>query len=232
MRTTLKIALSFLAGTAILGSAAEAQVTQRGNGYLFRQKFTPGQTLRYTFRVNTIGAMPGSNKPMTLVMPMAMKVVSVRAGIATMSITRGAMSMNGQRMGANTSPPVTIKMNNQGKVVQGPAGSSGSLAVLPANPVPVGGTWTSTVPIPQMGQAKATYKFLGISNVGGRPVARIGMSMSSLGATRMSGTGTTLISVADGSAVSANMNMNLTMPAARQGTKPQTMKMRINISRS
>jgi hypothetical protein len=116
-----------------------------------------------------------------------------------------------------------MKMNSRGEVVGGAPGASTASIKLPEKPVPVGGTWTGTVPVGGMGggSINAVYKFVGVKNIGGKQVAVINVTVNGMG----KGTGVTHLAMADGSLVKSVTNLNIT---AGQG---QSMKMIATVTR-
>ena len=198
--------------TAILGpnmsSIANAQVTKQGAGYLFRIKYVKGQVMKYNMAIS--GKNPGAAanaKPMVMNMPMSMKVVDVKNGVATIESSVTAP-------GSKTPQVQTMKMDNRGNVVGGAPGAGSMTAGtnLPQNPVPVGGSWTAKAAMAAGMNANATYKFKSIKNVGGKNVAVIDVSMNAAGQMRAAGNGTMYMSMADCSLVSMSMVMKMASP--------------------
>jgi hypothetical protein len=212
------LAASYLA----LPTLAEAQVTKKGSAYQFRTKFKKGQVIKYQFDTTIAGP-----QAMTIEMPMKMSVLNVVKDIADIEATVGPISMNGKAMGQPGTgvQTQTFKMNNMGKVVGNNAKAVGLGASLPEKPIPVGGTYTATLPLGPAaggGNAKATYKFKGIKNVDGRPVAELAVTVASAGTQKLGGSGTIFLLVSDGSLHKANLDMQMTPPTgASKGSSPQ-----------
>lgn len=222
MNKTLGI-LGLIAGLATLGSA---QITKQGNGYLMRMKFVKGANMSYSMVVK--GGSAGQQFNMTS--PMKMTVASTKGTTGVLNYAVGPMKMlmNGKplNIGGGQVTKATVTLDNRGKVVSGAAGSNpGGTITLPAGPIAVGGTWTGSTSV-AAGAApmtvNATYKLLGIQNVGGKSAAKISISMKGTGATNVSGTGIMFLSVADGSLIRNENNMTVSSP---QMPKPMAMTM-------
>lgn len=206
--------------TGSMNEAARAQVTQQGNAYLLRMKFTPGATMRYT--INTSMTMGGGNKPMRMNIPTTMRVVSVKNGIATIETTTDMSGMS------KDAPPqkTTMKMDSRGNVVGGTNSGQLTPAGYPQNAVRVGQTWKQAFNTGGM-KLDATYTFRGIRNAGNRRVADLAISMKGGQAQQqMSGTGSMQINMADGMLIQTNMNMKIGT-GAQAGNMTMTMK-RVN----
>ncbi len=203
-----------------------AQVTKQGNGYLFRMKFTKGQVMNYKLTSQSTGATPN---PINVGMAMSMNVKKVSNGKATVDVKMGSMTMNGQPMNSGAPMVQTMTMDTMGAASGGNiAGSFGGN--YPAKAIPVGGTWSAKVPVQAPGamggNMAATYKFLGFQNVGGKQVAKVGMTMTGVS----SGSGTMLISAVDGSLISTNVTTTTKMGNPQTG-KPIVLKSTIKVSR-
>jgi hypothetical protein len=218
-----------LLGASLLAPLADAQVTRSGNGYLFRQKYTKGQTIRYNMTMEQQGAAQG--QAMKIAMPMTQTVRDVNKGVADLTIRVGPMTMNGRPMGE--AQTLNLKMDARNQIVGGASGPSGQMqAVLPQGAIRVGQTWTSDMPLQGMpggGNAKATYKFNGIKNVGGRQVAEVGVTFTTTGSPSMTGNGTMLILVSDGSLQRSNLTMSTSMKG--QDGRTNTIRFVMNMTR-
>lgn len=201
----------------VVGSAS-AQVSKHGNAYLFRMKYTKGQTFKYVMKMT--GQMNAQAFAMT--MPMTEKVTAVSpAGVATMTMAMGdmAMTVNGkamnQKMPANMQK-VTVEIDSTGHA-KGGVGQQNTSVALPEKPIPVGGTWTAKTNAPTgMGQpmeVAATYTLTGFEKVGGFNTAKISVTMSGTGAMTISGKGFLWLNMADGSMVKNTTKMSMTMGA-------------------
>ena len=215
----------------LLAANAGAQVKKVGEGYLFRAKYAKGSTTRYQTTMQTalppgIGG-PGAKTPpaMSIVIPFAITVVSVAGDKANLKSDMGTVTMNGQAL----SKPRTMQMtlDSRGQPVGAISGAGAGMGVenmaggLPEKPLKVGQSYTVTKTINQMGQniqAKTTNTFMGIKNIGGHPVAEMTSKIVGVGATSLTGSGTTYFNVADGSLSSMKMTtaMNVTIPGQTQ----------------
>jgi hypothetical protein len=230
-----------IASIVLAGCIAHAQVTPQSGGYLIRQKYTKGSTLKYGMTVNTkgAGAQPGANMSMNI--PIALKVLGVSGDVADIEVTAGPMTMNGRPMNSSaaSTQKQRMKINSRGEAVGGAAQNASLTGSLPKGPVKVGQTWRATVPIAgQMGMAggqpTATYRFVGLKNRNGRQVAEIAVSMAGA----MKGNGTMILAASDGQIITSNFTMSMTMnrPAAGAGggaakSQPQTMTMQFAMVR-
>lgn len=205
MKVSNKVLTAF-AAVACLGTAAQAQVTKSGSGYLIRMKFTKGSIMRYTS--NTTVRFSGTPKPITVSGPMIVQVTNVQGDVGTLHTTVGPMKMS--TGGSQPAQTTDIKENSRGKLMSG-AGAAQMNVVLPEKPVAPGATWTSSTPLPGgMGTVNAKYKFVGVKSMGGKQVAQISVTMTGAGKTAVSGNGAVYLLASDGSmfATTTNMKMN------------------------
>lgn len=218
--------IRFAAAIAALGLAglATAQVTKSGDAYTFRVKYTKGQKISYetTTTVEMAGMQP-------MKAPLTMTVTDVKNGIYTLKYTVGAV-MGGKPQ------DVTIKMNSQGKIVEGSAAGQTMAGVgnaqLPTKAMKVGESWTQSTDAPVMGskmKVNSTYTFKGIKTVGGKQVAEIAVKMNSSGGTGVgvTGTGTMTLMVADGTLHGSTMNIKTAMKAGSAPSTTYGMKMTV-----
>ena len=188
-----------------LVAVSHGQVAKSGSGYLFRMKFAKGQKASYSMTMS--GQMTGQK--FSMAMPMAMTVTGVSGGVGTMDYKVGPMSMilNGKPV---NQPPqvrnVTIKQDARGNIIGGQGAQMGGMNSigLPAKPIRIGNTWTAktkTASATGPMDVQATYKFIGIEQVGSRQAAKIGITMKGTGQANVTGTGTMWLAMADGSLV-------------------------------
>lgn len=235
MKTIAKLAAVSFAALVAVGFA-DAQVTKQGNGYLLRMKFTPGQTSKFNIAMDTSAA----GQSMKMAMPMTQKVVSVKNGVADLTMNVGPMSMNGKPMNTQVQT-INVSMDSTGKVVKGaPMGQTGTQVSLPEKPVKVGESWTvNTKTQAGMGgnmDVKATYTLAGFQTVAGKQMAKLNVKMSAGGQMTMKGDGTMLLLMTDGSLHTANLKMNMTMPQPQgqgaQGGQPMNIVTNMTIKRA
>jgi len=220
----IRLSALFVAGAVLVsGTTTQAQVSRSGGGYLFRMKFTKGQKMTYMMSMNTSAS--GMAQPMKTSVPMTMTVMSVQGNVATMKMTMGAVMGQKPR-------DITVKMDNTGKLVSGNMqGLNGVSATYPKNPVAVGGSWKNTTafPLGPGGNLDSTtnYKFKSIKNVGGRQVAELYVTMTGKSQQfKMSGSGTMLILMADGSLWNTQITTDMDMAVEGKGN----MKMKMGLS--
>jgi hypothetical protein len=166
-------------------------------------------------------------------MPIVNVVQDVQRGVASVKVTVGPISMNGQSMG-QPAQTQDLKIDARGQIVGGAQGAtSGFQTQLPEKPITVGGTWTATMPMAGMGSnqtVKTIYKFLGMRTVDGKRMADLEVTVSGTGQMAMSGKGRALMLASDGSLYRNTLDMKATIPAA-QGAKPQTMALNVLMTR-
>jgi hypothetical protein len=210
---TNRMTRAFALGAAIMlvgAGVAEAQVTKKGAGYQFRMKFTKGKTTK--FKINASVPYPGQPKPITVSSTVVQTVTSVTGNVANISGKVGPTILNGNPM---TEEPMTTtaKIDTLGKPV-GNAGGPVSFTTYPANPVKVGQTWNSTVPLSGIGggNAAATFKFLGMKTMNGKQVADVAVTVNATGQQRASGTGRLLVLASDGLPLKMDLNLKIIDP--------------------
>lgn len=226
-RRVFAFALIGAAGIGLFAASdpARAQVTSQGGGYLFRLKFTKGQTIKYEMSTS-MQAPGGKGGPMNFAVPVTMKITEVKNGVATVATTTTMPAMGGK----SKSQPMTdtIKIDNRGRPQGDKSGAmQGMQMALPAGPVKIGGSWTDTIKggaMPGMSM-KGTYKLVSVQ--GG--VATISMTVGGDGqGMKISGTGTMKVSVADGWTQSAKLNMRMNMGS---GKDAQSMAVNLTMTR-
>src|SRR5690606_20877564 len=120
---------------AIAPTASEAQVSKSGSKYLFRIAWAKGKT--YKWKVATSFTTPGAAKAQSFNSSYSAAVKDVKNGIATVTFTTAAMP------GQAAPAPTTVKIDNRGKIQGSAAGLEQVQAQMPAEPIAVGGKWTS-----------------------------------------------------------------------------------------
>jgi hypothetical protein len=215
---------------------AGAQITQSGNGYLFRMKYTRGQKMNYVMNSeNSNPAMPGGGGAMTV--PVTMTVLDVKGKVATIRLDIGPVTMGGKEVVKKQSSEV--QMDDRGRLVGKSGAPMAALSQLgagiPEKPIKIGDSFV----VNQKGSAgsmgnmntKTTYKFLGIKTLGNRKVAQMSITLSSGGSMNMKGSGTVLFDMTDGSLVSQKMDTQVTMAPPGQSGQSMTMSMKTNMER-
>lgn len=207
MRQTL-----FLFAALAACSTAEAQVTRSGAGYLFRAKYTAGETIRLS-SMNQVAGVPGVGNGMRVPVQITMAVQSVANGVATIRLTLGAVKLNNTV--ANPGQSVLVRLDNRNRP-QGGGGGTAVSTVYPVRAVKVGQTWKASAPVSggmgMEGTLNATYRFMGVKTVSGRGVAVMNYAVSGAA----SGSGTLMVLTKDGTLFSNKMQLKLNM----QGQPP------------
>lgn len=229
----MRCGLGFLCVAIVSPYWANAQVTKQGDRYLFRMKLTKGATASY--RLTTAANAPGGGQnSFAMTMTMKSKVLSVSGDVATVEyvVTPAKGSPGG-----TTPQKMTMKVNTRGKVVGGDKqmAQMGMQSALPDKPVAVGGSWTDTIPVQTaMGTitTKATYRFTGISNRAGKPVANIQLNMTGSGAgMNFTGTGTLAIRMGDGSLDNLTMQQKMKVGGGNSG-QPVNVTVNVTMTRT
>lgn len=206
-----------------LGMTAWAvpQVVKSGDGYTLRMKYTKGQKISYetTTTVDMAGMQP-------IKAPLTMTVTDVKNGIYTLKYSVGSM------MGSKPQD-VTLKINSQGKIVEGSAAGQAMTglgsAQLPTKAIKIGESWKQETETPVMGSTmkmNSTYTFKGFKTVGGKQVAEIAIKMTSAGSggVGMTGTGTMTLLASDGTLHGSTMNIRTSMKQGTAATATYGMK--------
>jgi len=200
---------SILAAASLaLVSLAMGQVTPNKGGYLLRMKFRKG-IIQFDTTISQVAA-PG--KGMKVGMPFTQRIVKVDKGVASMAMVIGPMKLNGKSFGEAQVTKV-IEVTPQG-IVHGAETMSGQgLTILPEKPVRPGDTWTSSITVPSVGSAtataSATYQFVRLLTYQGKSVAELRTKIVSNRGGDISGGGTTLLLVSDGSLFRSNLQMKI-----------------------
>lgn len=233
--------IGLVALSAFASVPADAQITQKGDAYLFRMKWTKGQKVNYNIAINTkmgAGAPKGAPGAMTMNMPFSMHCTDVKNNVFTINAKIGPMTgVPGMKPGDSTQN-MTIKMDNRGKTVGGSMGGQSlsqvglSQSNYPEKPIKVGQSWSADLPNAAPGMSvKGTYTLRGIKTVNGKQVAEIAMKLSASNAQmKMSGGGVMLALMSDGTILSMKSTQSMTIGAAG-GSKPMKMDMTMNLSR-
>jgi hypothetical protein len=211
---------------------ADAQVTKSGNGHLLRVRYTKGQAMDYT--VTTSVTVPGAQGQQParsrITAPLSMRVQDVARGIATVKIESGPAMVDGKPQGQKTETTVRLDNRNQPQGQAGGGVESMAAAILPANAVTVGQRWTSTATVNVMNQPmnlSVTYTFRGVRRVGGRDVAEIQAQYTGKGFATFTGSGTTLLRVADGTLQSSVVSLRANISAGQNTATNVTMEMNV-----
>lgn len=211
----MRLRFPFLLTLGAVAAIAPAQVTKTGGGYLLRVKYSEGQVIRLSSTNDVVNAT-GQSDQMSIGLPVVIKITEVKAGKALARMTVGPATMGGQPVMNGQTILMTLDNRNQASGVKGGGTSVG--ATLPLKPLKVGQTWTAIAPITTgagtIRKMNATYKFLGLKTVGGKPVAVISYQIAG-GAT---GKGTLTLLQQDGTLWTNEMRMDF-----KTGNKPLTV---------
>lgn len=203
---------------------SEAQVSKQGNKYLFRMKFAKGQKANYKMVSESTGM---GSQAISTSMTMNTLVKDVKNGKASMEVTMGSILMNGKPMGQGGQKQ-TVELDATGGSLGAGMGSVGGN--FPKQAIPIGGTWKATVPVQAGGAGggnmNSTYKFVGFTNVNGKQLAKIAITVSGFS----SGSGSMLVDPKDGSMISTNMATTTKIGNPQSG-KPMVLQSKIKVTR-
>lgn len=189
---------------------ASAQITKEETGYLLRMKFTKGNVVNFLSTTASSGKGLGA-QAMTLRVQVSTKVLFVANGVADVEYRVSPTTNNGKAITAARRD--TSKIDSRGRLTGGTARlqNMGDIS-LPEEPIPVGGVWKNT----ETSQAPSgpisiqrTFRFVGFKKVDGKQLAQIEVSLTGGNQEmRATGTGTTMLLVADGSLFSSTLNLS------------------------
>lgn len=208
------------AAALFAGTGANAQVTPQGNGYLFRQKFTPGEKINYAVNVSaTVPNMPGAagGGAYKMQMNVRMNVLSVQNGTANVKVVSDGMTMNGKT--AQKGQSAMLKIDSRGQTT----GGGGVSPIFPQGPVKVGDTFTSeSGGVTGMGgvSSKTTFRFAGLKTYQGVKVAQLTLLSNMTGGTSGIKGGTSgfmLIALSDGQVVSGRTDSSMNLGQSGKG---------------
>jgi len=231
----VKFGVSALCVVGVL-TGAQAQVTKVGGGYLFKNKFTVGKTTSYRMDMNS--GFGGASYKVSLSYSQTVK--SVKNGIATIEVTMTPPMMNGQPIpGAGSGKPtkVTGRVDASGKLIDGSQAQAMGM-VYTAKPIPIGGKVTSQLNLGNSpaggGTLNAVYTLRKITTYKGKPAAEFGITVGGKSEMKVSGSGTSWVSMADGSQLDSKLTLNVELAAGQAGgggSKPMKIGNSVNITR-
>ena len=212
-----KLARGVFGGVALsIVAIAGAQISKQEHGYLFRMKFTKGESIHYL----SLTDASGLGTPMKVSMTLDMKVLDVENGVGNVRWDLGQTLVNGKpfNLGQQMPKQATVKTDPRGQVQGGGIEPNTGSIVFPANRVPIGGTWSGSTEAPAgLGAGTmslaANYKFVGIQAFSSFQVAKVIITLKASGKASMSGSGYVLLSMEDGSVVKNVMTVDLAIGA-------------------
>ncbi len=227
LKTIAPLKVIVAAALALTAFSAQAQVTSSSKGYLLRMKYTKGATIKYTIS-SMIGMGTKPNPP--VISPMIIKVLSTTKDSATLKMTVGPITNNGHVV--KPAQTAETKVDSMGRPSGGPS-SMMMGGAYPEKPIKVGQTWTSNVPMAQIGgNATAKFIFRGIKTVNGRRLALIGIGLSSAAAgVSVTGKGEMQALASDGTMYHMNLNVDFVSTNPSQGGKSGAIQSVTTISR-
>lgn len=217
-----------VAGLAVTPS--DAQISKKGNAYLFRAKYRKGQTLSFNFNtvVTPLGSKTNTEKQ-SITMPVAMRVVNIKPHnvskepIAQITSDVGPMLLNGKQFRPKTSVTVFVDPLNA-LVGTGSQEIAQFSTPLPAKPLKVGESWSSTINASEATgiplRVKASYTLIRV--LGGKAFIMVKLSGQSTGQTKIttSGQGQMVLRMADASLDTMDMIQTVKLP---NGTGARTV---------
>lgn len=223
---TLSFASAILGvGFLVAAVDAEAQIVKKGDGYLFRAKYTKGRQQVFDFQTIVVptGPQNKSAPKQNISMPLSMLVTSLsKAGIATIRSEVGPIKVDGKTLQPKSA--MTVQVDNLNRLVGVGAKELPQFATpLPEKPIKIGGSWSSNVDASEAAgervRVKAIYKLL---RVVGR-VAYIQVQLDSVNApgstVKSSGRGQMVLRTADGSLESMEMMQTVDLSRNRGGAR-------------
>lgn len=201
-------------------AAVGAQVSKKGNAYLFRMKFVKGKTSSFTIKTETATGVAAS-------IPVKEKVMELskdgKTAHLVIIMSPPNITNNGKPIPGSVAPAARIprkasaEIDTRGHVSSGDGQSSSSQTniVFPEKPITVGTTWSDTASVP-MGtgapmEVTQTYKFVGFETVKGTKTAKLALTTHGAGQMTMNGTGTAWVDMADGSILKIASKMSVVM---------------------
>ena len=224
MRSGIMAGGLMAAAALFAGIGANAQVTPKGGGYIFRQKFTPGEKINYAVNVSaSVPGMPGAptGGAYKMQMNVRMNVLSVQNGIANVKVISDGMTLNGKT--AQKGQSALLKIDSRGQTTGGGGRGGGVSPIFPQGPVKVGDTFASeSGGVTSMGgvNTKTTFRFAGLKTYQGVKVAQLTLLSNMTGGTGGIKGGTNgfmLISMADGQVVSGRTDSSMNLGQTGKG---------------
>lgn len=205
MRKTLAFAtFGTLLGLLVIAPyAGYSQVKKQGSKYLFRYKWTTGRKLNYDMKtVMSFGGQSQTNSA-----PYTMKVLSVKNGLAKISMTS-----SGQE--------TTFSIDSLGRTKDLPM-RDGQMPTLPKEAIAKGATWKTNQDVATpMGSMKSTtvWTFKGTKVVNGSTKAILTNTVTMSGAMSGKGTGSFLLDMSDAMLYRGTIKMDMKAkgPEAKQ----------------
>lgn len=197
-----------------VASCALGQVTKSGSGYLLRMKYHAGQIVKYSVTTTILGVTP---KPTVIQLPMTIKCLGVKNGIAHLKMTTGPI-YDGKTPQKGTTKVQEVYLDSMGRPAEGGSPST-MMGSLPLKPVKVGEKWTSKMPLGNLpGDAVAYFVFRGVKTVKSKKVAVISIVLSSVAkGLKVDGKGELDILAADGIMNLMDLNATMKMDAKAPG---------------
>jgi len=195
-------AVSILAAGFLVVAAAQITKTAPAT-YVLRAKYQKGQVIKF-MTVSGIDSKSNALAGTTLKIPITLRVLDVKKGVATVRLTMSAVVLDGQVVQPEQSATFPLDNRNRGE-----SGSQSIGAHLPIKPIKVGGTWKSVMPVNIGGTTAAlegVYRFAGVQTVNGHLVGVITYSLSG----PATGTGTLMMLASDGTMYSNETRLAVT----------------------
>lgn len=185
-----------------------AQIKKTGNGYLFRYKFSPGKTIKYSVASKV---MRPNNGPTYIYGPFVETVKGLSNSGAQMTATFGPLK-SGQHsiMGAMH---YNFSETTLGKIATPNAPQM--FPIYPQQSIKVGQSWDATANGAALGSKStinARYTFLGVMQLKGHDVAKINFELIASGQADTTGVGTDYFLLSDGSLWQSEFRMIMTPP--------------------
>jgi hypothetical protein len=213
MRKSIFLALG------LLPVLASAQVSQTKAGYVFRAKFVKGQSVFYGMtaeQLKTPAQIKASGPKVSITSSLALAVLSVEKGVASVKATQGAVMMGGHvfQKGASEEALLDQRMRPIGTTDPTIGPFSG---MYQERAIKLGETWSAPIQLStgmMTGNMLVSYKLSKFAVVNGNRVAVLDTKLTG----KLAGHGQTLVRVSDG--IPQSMNIDLDM-IYNPGTGPK-----------
>lgn len=204
-----------------------AQIVRKGSSYTFRAKYAKGRSASYLITTKVTPINPNSGmKKTTLTLPVRMKVLDVKTGVAQIRNEIGPMKVNGKIEQAKRNVVVHVDSLNR-LVGVGSAEVPQFSAPMPEKPLKIGQSWSSLVntagSTPEAMKVKATYTLRRVS--AGKAYLDVKYEGGGSGkpAIHTSGTGQMVLNTADGFLHSMAVNQKVVLSSGNGATTAITV---------
>ena len=222
------VALTLISEFTGLPVMLGAQVTPAAGGYLFRHRLRAGQTGKFSVTVTSSSRAMAA--PVVTNIPITVRVVSMAANTAKVSVMVEPMTRFGRTQGKPSTTEIEVDFG-------GPKGKNSMMTYMEygdlympflPKPIRVG----QSFPIDRAGEwpvlgrvdVSARYTFSGFTTLAGKKAARFAMTATKRARVDSTITGTILISTDDGSTLNVDQTATVKMPSGDIVTQQLTAR--------